>query len=217
MRHRWVRDKDHMQAGTGSAVCRGRGVATECADEIRLVVWSIIKLNIVVSTVNLQVKCSECVIDSVASCSLNGPAAAFAVGISIGIVGALQDTPAAIGNDHSLADLIICCNKTSCPNRLVSSQFDKEAFPGGLNWCRNQIATKFSQRHGIGTVAIIHRKVVIHAVCAGLQVEVTELKLYLTARVGLQEPVAFSIGVVGQGVVRGGKTASGCSQGSTTT
>lgn len=62
-----------------------------------------------------------------------------------------------------------------------------------------------------------YRQVIIRAGRAGLQVEINEKKKELVALAGPDVPVALNIRVVGQGVVRGGKSPRCSGQHSSTT
>lgn len=63
----------------------------------------------------------------------------------------------------------------------------------------------------------MYRQVVIVAVNTVLQVKVSKAELDPASSTGFDVPVAFSVGVIGQGVVGGGETSDACGQRPTTT
>lgn len=65
--------------------------------------------------------------------------------------------------------------------------------------------------------ACSYRQVIITAASAGFEMKVSKAELDLTSCTDFNVPVAFSIGVVGQGVVRGRETTNTGSQSSSTT
>lgn len=62
-----------------------------------------------------------------------------------------------------------------------------------------------------------NRQVVVEAVDRVLQVKVSKAEHDPASSTGFDVPVAFSIGMIGQGVVGGGETSDACGQCPTTT